>query len=551
MENTFDYVVVGAGSSGCVMANRLSEGGTDTVLILEAGGKDTNMFIHMPSGYSQIVPTKNDNNYGFETEPETTTNNRPLYWPRGKGWGGSSSINAMIYIRGHSYDYDLWRQQGNEGWSYDDVLPYFKKAENFHGDGDEEFHGYEGPLHVKKSDRDDDLLLEKFIEAGQQAGFPFTRDFNGKEQEGVSRYEHTINDTSRGPRRWSSAQAYLHPALERENLSNEINVTVDKLIMDGKKVKGIEYINKKGERKSCFANKEVILSAGALGSPLILMRSGIGDPNDITKHGIDLVHELKGVGKNMQDHYGVTSSFYATKPVTLHRSVSWIQTQIAGIKYLLFGTGDAAYPPCSGGGFIKSSPEKDLPDTQLHYVSIQGEDQHFRTGVTKEHGFSCIAYICRPQSRGYLTLKSSDPEDEPLLYPNYLSEEEDVIDLRNALRETRRILMQSAFDEFRGDPVKPGPEINIDDDEELDNWIRENGETLYHPVSTCKMGNDEMSVVDDDLKVHGIDGLRVVDASIMPTMLSANLHSGATLIGEKGSDLVLGKEPLETINLNY
>ena len=239
MENTFDYVVVGAGSSGCVMANRLSEDGTDTVLILEAGGKDTNMFIHMPSGYSQIVPTKNDNNYGFETEPEATTNNRPLYWPRGKGWGGSSSINAMIYIRGHSYDYDLWRQQGNEGWSYDDVLPYFKKAENFHGDGDEEFHGYEGPLHVKKSDRDDDLLLEKFIEAGQQAGFPYTRDFNGKEQEGVSRYEHTINDTSRGPRRWSSAKAYLHPALERENLSNEINVTVDKLIMDGKKVKAL------------------------------------------------------------------------------------------------------------------------------------------------------------------------------------------------------------------------------------------------------------------------------------------------------------------------
>ena len=538
MENTFDYVVVGAGSSGCVMANRLSEDGTDTVLILEAGGKDTNMFIHMPSGYSQLVPTKNDNNYGFETEPESTTNNRPLYWPRGKGWGGSSSINAMIYIRGHSYDYDLWRQQGNEGWSYDDVLPYFKKAENFHGDGDEEFHGYEGPLHVKKSDREDDLLLEKFIEAGQQAGFPYTRDFNGKEQEGVSRYEHTINDTSRGPRRWSSAQAYLHPALERENLSNEINVTVDKLIMDGKKVTGIEYINEKGERKSCFANKEVILSAGALGSPLILMRSGIGDPNDITKHGIDLVHELKGVGKNMQDHYGVTSSFYATKPVTLHRSVSWIKTQIAGIKYLLFGTGDASYPPCSGGGFIKSSPEKDLPDTQLHYVSIQGEDQHFRTGVTKEHGFSCIAYICRPQSRGYLTLKSADPEDEPLLYPNYLSEEEDVIDLRNALRETRRILMQPAFDEFRGDPVKPGPEINIDDDEELDNWIRENGETLYHPVSTCKMGNDEMSVVDDDLKVHGIDGLRVVDASIMPTLIAGNTNAPAIMIAEKAADLI-------------
>ena len=538
MEKTFDYVVVGAGSSGCVMANRLSEDGEKSVLLLEAGGKDKNMFIHMPSGYSQIVPTKNDSNYGFETEPESTTNNRHLYWPRGRGWGGSSSINAMIYIRGHAYDYDLWRQQGNEGWSYEDVLPYFKKAENFHGDGDEEFHGYDGPLHVKKSNRQDDLLLDKFIEAGQQAGFPYTRDFNGAQQEGFSRYEHTINDTPRGPRRWSSARAYLHPALDRKNLSNETNVTVDKLIFDGKKAKGIEYVNEKGVRTKCFVNDEVILSAGALSSPQILMRSGIGDSNEITKHGIGMVHELKGVGKNLQDHYGVTCSFYATKPVTLHRSASWLKTQLAGVKYLLLGTGDAAYPPCSGGAFFKSSPDKDLPDTQLHYVSFQSPDQHFREGVTLEHGFSSIAYICRPQSRGYLTLKSADAEDEPLLYPNYLSEEEDVIDLRNAFRETRRIFMQPAFDEYRGEPAKPGPELNVDDDAELDNWLRDTGESLYHPVSTCKMGSDEMSVVDDKLKVHGIDGLRVVDASIMPTLIAGNTNAPAIMIAEKAADLI-------------
>ena len=444
----------------------------------------------------------------------------------------------MIYIRGHAYDYDLWRQQGNEGWSYEDVLPYFKKAENFHGDGDEEFHGYDGPLHVKKSNRQDDLLLDKFIEAGQQAGFPYTRDFNGAQQEGFSRYEHTINDTPRGPRRWSSARAYLHPALDRKNLSNETNVTVDKLIFDGKKAKGIEYVNEKGVRTKCFVNDEVILSAGALSSPQILMRSGIGDSNEITKHGIGMVHELKGVGKNLQDHYGVTCSFYATKPVTLHRSASWLKTQLAGVKYLLLGTGDAAYPPCSGGAFFKSSPDKDLPDTQLHYVSFQSPDQHFREGVTLEHGFSSIAYICRPQSRGYLTLKSADAEDEPLLYPNYLSEEEDVIDLRNAFRETRRIFMQPAFDEYRGEPAKPGPELNVDDDAELDNWLRDTGESLYHPVSTCKMGSDEMSVVDDKLKVHGIDGLRVVDASIMPTLIAGNTNAPAIMIAEKAADLV-------------
>jgi choline dehydrogenase len=236
MENTFDYVVVGAGSSGCVMANRLSEDGKKSVLILEAGGKDTNFFIHMPTGYSQIVPTKSAINYGFETEPEEITNNRKLYWPRGRGWGGSSSINAMVYIRGHAYDYDLWRQQGNTGWSYEDVLPYFKKAESFNGEGDSDYHGFDGPLSVKKSESTHDKLLDVFIEAGEQAGFPLTNDFNGKNQEGFSRYEHTMADTKRGPRRWSSARAYLHPALKRKNLATETNVQVNKILFEGKEL---------------------------------------------------------------------------------------------------------------------------------------------------------------------------------------------------------------------------------------------------------------------------------------------------------------------------
>lgn len=525
----YDFIVVGAGSAGCAIANRLSENGQYSVAVIEAGGKDSSPWIHIPVGYFKTMGNPKTD-WRYHTEPDPGLNGRSIPWPRGKVLGGSSSINGLLYVRGQAEDFDGWRQLGNAGWAWEDVLPFFKKSETWEEQTGED-RGDDGPLKVSQS-RLQRQVIDSWVEAAKNAGYPINKDYNDGDQEGVGYFQLTASNG----KRCSSAVAYLRPAQNRSNLNIITNALAKRITFDGKRVTGIEVL-RDNEITTLKARREVVLSSGSIGSPQILMCSGIGADSELKEHGIDVVKSLKGVGKNLQDHLQARPVFKVNVP-TINTEVGNIFKQaMIGIQYALTRSGPMTMAASLGTGFLKTRPELSSPDIQFHIQPFSADSPG--EGAHKFSAFTTSVLQLRPESAGHLELASSDVRDYPKIHPNYLSTKLDCDTIVEGIRIARNIAKQEPLKSIITESHSPKDDIGNDDYDALLNWARDKSTTIYHPTGTCKMGNDPMAVVDERLRVHGINGLRIADCSIMPIITSGNTNAPAIMIGEKCSAMML------------
>ena len=532
-----DFVIIGSGSAGAALAYRLSEDGKHSVIVIEYGGSDFGPLIQMPSALS-IPLNMSRYDWGFASEPEPHLGGRVLATPRGKVLGGSSSINGMVYVRGHARDFDHWAEEGAAGWGFADVLPYFKRMENSVG-GEDGWRGKDGPLHIKRGPRTNPLYAA-FIEAGRQAGFELTDDYNGSKQEGFGAMEQTIF----GGRRWSTANAYLRPALRRKNVSL-VNGFARRVVIENQRATGVE-IEARKQIQVVKAKREVVVAASAINSPKLLMLSGIGPAEQLKKHGIAVVADRPGVGQNLQDHMELYIQQESIQPITLYSILNPFSKALIGAEWLFFKTGLGATNHFEAAAFVRSAPGVDYPDIQYHF--IPAAVRYDGRAAAKSHGFQAHVGPMRSKSRGAVSLRSPDPWAKPEIRFNYMSHPDDWSDFRRCIRLTREIFGQAAFDAYRGREISPGSQVQSD--EELDGFIREHAESAYHPCGTCRMGagGDPMSVVDPECRVIGIEGLRVANSSIFPRVTNGNLNAPSIMTGEKAADHILGRTPLAPSN---
>ncbi|WP_296991746.1 choline dehydrogenase [Thalassospira sp. UBA1131] len=541
----YDYVIVGSGSAGAVLANRLTEDAEVKVLVIEAGPKDHwwDWRIHMPTALSYPMQSETYN-WAYWTTPQPNLNNRRMETPRGRVYGGSSSVNGMAYVRGHALDYNRWAEEDAslKEWDYARCLPYFRKADTRNEDTEgDEYHGGDGPLHVTTGACQNDLH-KAWIKAGQQAGYEFTPDQNGYRQEGLG----TMDMTVYKGRRWSTARAYLHPAMKRPKLTVYHKAFAQNVVFEGKRAIGLDFFHD-GENKRALVDREVIISAGSINSPKLLMLSGVGPAAHLREHGIDVVHDLPGVGENLQDHLELYVQMECTKPISLNSKLDWWNKLKIGAEWYLFKTGLGASNHFEAGGFIRSKAGVQHPDIQYHF--LPAAINYNGSKAAEGDGFQAHVGPMRSKSRGTVRLASANPKDRPIIDPNYMSHPEDWEEMRASVRLTREIFAQEAFADLRGAEIAPGKDIQTD--EEIDAFVADHAESAYHPSCSCKMGSDEMSVVDEKTRVHGVEGLRVVDSSIMPTIASGNLNAPTIMIGEKAADIIRGRTPLAPSNAPY